>query len=140
MTVHYLDFDDEPEFHMIGIACHLKNYRLCWLVNKALNINLERSQDPYVFWPGKSIKSEHALFTGFNEFWKSQHYLIQNKGFQQTLVVPEHRAADYLLITKNPKEEYSTFILQELNKQNLILTAFKINPVGLKSSANLTFE
>lgn len=141
MSKHYLDFDDEDlDIHIIGIACHLNNYRMCWTLNTALDLILVKSEEPYTFWPGKSFQSEHPMFVGRNEFWKTNLFLIQNRGKQSSLLLPEYKEAHYLLISKNPKEEYSKEIQQLLNKQTLILTAFRINPNGLKSKANLIFE
>ncbi len=141
MSKHYLDFDDEfLDIHIVGIACHASNYRLCWQLNNALNLLLERSDTPYTYWPGKSQISEHDMFKGEDEYWKCKLYLIQNRSRQGNLLVPEYREADYLLVVLNPKEAFSSEILQKLNKQSLILTAFRINPKGLKSKANLIFE
>ena len=42
-----LDWKDEQEdsFTLIGISCHQKDYRLCWELNKILELELQKEED-----------------------------------------------------------------------------------------------
>ena len=44
-TRFILDCSEELDFIVLGINSHVKSYKLCWSVNKALQLNLEKKQD-----------------------------------------------------------------------------------------------
>ncbi len=139
MAVHYLELDDEPDFDLIGIASHINNYRMCWLLNTCLELRLSKSDTPLIQYHKEEERSEHTVFEGENEYWKTTLHLIQNKASDNHFLLPEKRVADYLLRLKNPKQAYSKEILQKLNSESLVMTAFAIRPSDLKSLNNLIF-
>ena len=46
MKTHYvLESTNEIDFSVLAINSHIKAYRLCWNLNKTLNIDLEKNED-----------------------------------------------------------------------------------------------
>ncbi|MGB0165675.1 MAG: IPExxxVDY family protein, partial [Luteibaculum sp.] len=103
MAIHYLDMEDEFDCDLLGIACHLNNYRMCWLINTALQSNLKRSEKPLQVWHSEDLSSQHTYYSGENTYWKSTLNLVQNKSKENRYLVPEKKVADYILIIRNPK-------------------------------------
>lgn len=44
MKTKLLQFDIELEFALIGISCHLRDYRFVWLLNKALGCEFSKTK------------------------------------------------------------------------------------------------
>lgn len=44
MSKHRLILDDDYEFIAFGMSCHLKDYRVAWLMNKHLGLHYQRKQ------------------------------------------------------------------------------------------------
>ena len=45
MAKHKLVWEDDYDFDLIGICSSNSDYRLCWGVNNALDLKLERAED-----------------------------------------------------------------------------------------------
>jgi len=43
MSKHRLQLDDEYEFLAFGLSCHLKDYRVAWLLSRALRLDFLRT-------------------------------------------------------------------------------------------------
>ena len=54
MKKKHLQFEIELDFSLVGISCHLKDYRFVWLLNKALKSNFIQTKQFYL------NDSEHA--------------------------------------------------------------------------------
>ena len=135
-----LDIEYEYDFILLGISCHLKDYRLCWAINSGnmgidfvkadeLVIQLKKQEEPSIF--SQFIYDDDDNNLCFN--------LIANRGTQGYLI-PEQKQADYLLmITGNFTEGQTKSLLTEIKKIDFILTAFTIDVESLKSKQNLLF-
>lgn len=134
-----LKFEIDFDFILIAITTSLKDYRICYLVNKCLNFNFVRGDDLELdIGPGKS----EVLFSMFNYSWETTEtdfIFIANKGSEGYLV-PEMREADYFMIIKNYIDESDLEnIISALNKITEVVAAVKIEPKKIKSRENLLF-
>lgn len=112
---------------------------MCWLVNTSLELQLSKCDSPLMQYHKANEMSEHTVYEGENLYWKTTLHLIQNRASDYHFLVPEKKSVDFLLRLKNPKDTYTQEVVQRLNAQQLILTAFRINPEDLKSKTNLIF-
>jgi hypothetical protein len=137
MNKHLLLDDFDYDFFAIGITCHAKDYRLCWAVNKLLDINLEKDND--IELTNKKGKiSKHSSYYYMDESSEKEYRLISNKS-QNNFLVKEQKQADfYLLLYENTTEAIKEIITQ-LKTINIILMSFEVNITTLKSKENLLF-
>ena len=130
-----IDFD----FVLIAVTCSLKDYRVCFLINKYLNFNFVKTDDLEVdIHPGAGL----VLFSLYRYSWETTEtdfFFIGNKGSDGYLV-PEIKSADYFLMIRNyiDDNELDT-IISSLNKIPEIVAAVKIDPKKIKSRENLLF-
>lgn len=126
--------DDELNlynFKVIGISCHLKDYKLSWLLNKALNINLvKRANDIELL--SKQGKSLHSVFEYNNEEDFFNLTLIKNRS--EGLLVSELSNADYFLKLEGEIDLEKT--RKRLNEIDAILALFPIDLNKIKSKEN----
>lgn len=137
MNKHLLLDDYEFDFLAIGISCHTKDYRLCWSINKALNINLSKDADIELT-SKKGKISKHSSYYYLDELTEKEYRLVSNKSHNDFLVKEQKQADFYLLLYENDTDSYEE-ILKELKTINIILMAFEVNVVTLKSKENLLF-
>ncbi len=135
----FLKFEIDLDFVLIAVTTSLKDYRVCYLINKALNFNFAKIQDLEV-----DINNDLVpiLFSIYNYSWETTEtdfYFIANKGSDGYLV-PEMRKADYFLLIKNYIDENDLdSLISAINKIPEIVTAVKIDPKKVKSRENLLF-
>lgn len=139
MTKFQLEVEYEYDFDLIGISCHAPDYRLCWAINNQLRLNLSKETAGYDI-KNKKIKevTHHSLFRYVNEEDHVEFILLQNKN-GSSIILPEQKLADYLLILKNNFSIEIPELLLRLKSIDMIQTVFQIEPKSLKSKENLIF-
>jgi hypothetical protein len=135
----FLKFEIDLDFVLIAVTTSLKDYRICYLINKFLSFNFIKIPDlPVDISPG----SGPVLFSLYHYNWETTEtdfYFIANKGSDGYLI-PEMRKADYFLLIKNYIDENDLDnLILSLNKIPEIVAAVKIDPKKIKSRENLLF-
>jgi len=135
----FLKFEIDLDFVLIAVTTSLKDYRICYLINKFLNFNFSKINDLRV-----DIQPANGpvLFSRYHYNWETTEtdfYFIANKGTDGYLI-PEMKKADYFLLIKNYIDENDLeSIVSSLNKIQEIVAAVKIDPKKIKSRENLLF-
>ena len=124
------DFD----FTLIGIVSSEPIYRISWLINELLNIQLKESQSINIY-NSKTQSRQEFLMHSFTTIEDSFFYLIQNKG-QQGVFIEEQKQVDYWIKVTNSAIESSSFVTQLNTLKNINLT-FDVKPGSLKSKVKL---
>lgn len=136
---YQLEENYDYDFKLFGISCHTKDYRLCWSLNKSLEIKLEKSESEIELLSRKSASvSNHNIYDYYCEELQSQFYLLVNRT-PQGFLVPEQQQADFLLMLKESYETNHEEMLEKIKQIPFVLTAFEINVESLKSKKNLIF-
>ncbi len=135
----FLKFEIDFDFVLIAITTSLKDYRICYLINKSLNFNFVRANDLSVdIYQG----AEPVLFSLFHYQWETTEtdfYFIGNKGSDGYLV-PEIRSADYFIMIRNYIDDDDLdSLVSTINKIPEVVAAVKIDPKKIKSRENLLF-
>ena len=122
----------------MAVTSQLKDYRLCFNVNKYTESDFRKIEDLAIDFKGIDTKYFsrylHALPDNECEF-----YLIANKGSEGYLI-PEMKEADYFILIKEfIDEEDLNLFLSRLKLIKDIQAAVEINPERLKSKENLLF-
>lgn len=137
-------FKLEPEydydFFLVGISCHEKDYRVCWGVNKVLDLDLEKVDDLEIHSKKPNEDAMFALFSQQMTDTEVDYFLISNKTPGPGLLIPEQKSADYFFIARGPFDgNDEDRMLSSLKSISFVLTAFRLDPDSLKSKQNLIF-
>ncbi len=118
----------------------LKDYRLCWAINRTLNIELTRQDDLEISNAKKRQEASFNLFHYEDEINFLHYYLIANKS-AGAFLLPELKQVDYLLMLRgDAAEETKEELLQQLKNLAGIEALFAANPAELRSKENLILE
>lgn len=160
MAVHKLALDDvldEVSYTLLAIHCSLEDYRVAYLLNKKLNIQLKRkptdidfnghTRYPIFEWNDTKQRISWNLVSNICKV-DSLQTTVQNSLFntQDTItktafLLPEYKQVNYLLKIENEfnfsKEKY---ILNQILSIPQIVTAYSIHSSTIKSKDNLIFN
>ncbi len=134
-----LKYELDLDFVLLAITAPLKDYILCYKINKQLSIDFcwinelelffNTDEEPFYFsrYYFKELQSE------------TDFYLLVNKGTKGFLV-PEMKKVDFFLLIRNyiDREDLKK-VISGLTKIPEVLVAAEIDPKKLKSKENLIF-
>lgn len=134
-----LQITHQYDFDLLGIVAPLKDYKMAWLINKSMGINLVKVADfrmeflkkPDLLISQYILEKEH----GFIQLLRNRSY--SHEGLAGHLV-PELQFMDYFLILQD--YTYETDInsyIETLSTSNLIQKVVKLDISKLKSKDNL---
>ena len=128
----------EADYCLFAIASSVRDYRLCWHLNKALRINMAREDDIDMLYKQKGRQAQFSCFI-FDDFDNQLVYaLLQNRSAGRHLL-PELKQFDFLLKIEGLllyNEEANT--QQQLKSIPVIQMALKQPADTLKNPQNLT--
>ncbi len=112
-----LETRSEPAlFTILGISCHLKDYRLSFMLNKKLELEFVKLDD-FVSYSFYQCRDEDRFNT---------YYLIGNRG-QDAILFPELKQTDFILLVEGPfKKTQKERLLEDIRSIQNVLTAFEI--------------
>jgi len=135
----FLKFEIDLDFVLIAVTTSLKDYRICYLINKSLNFNLVKIPDLAVEIQPDTVPVHFSIYHYTRGENGSDFHFIANKGTDGYLV-PEMKKADYFLMIKNYIDENELdSLISSLNKIPEVVAAVKIDPKKVKSRENLLF-
>ncbi len=139
MNKTILKFELDLDFVLIAITTHLRDYMLCYKINKQLGTDFTKINDLEML-----FSTDEELFYFSRYFYvipesETEFYLLANKGTEGFLV-PEMKQVDFFLLIHNyiDKDDLKA-ILNGLNKISEVLVAVEVDPRKLKSKENLIF-
>ncbi|SRR5690554_1704525 len=134
-----LKYELDLDFILIAITCPLKDYRLCYYINKLTTLNLSKADD-HETWITEDAPYYFAKYSYINPTEGTEFYLIANKGVDSGYLLPELRGSDYFLIIKEYIDDTDLKALfKALNQIPDLVVATEIDPQKLKSKENLVF-
>jgi hypothetical protein len=154
MTTTKLVLDYDYEFLLIGILSSAADYKLCWGMNKSLNILLVKEKDLELqlyekdrtggltlLFETPELTPKFSMYSYYNEVTHLKYTIVANKS-NSGLLVKEEQSVDFFLTVEGLYDDLETEekIIASLRSQSEIITAYKIDPNNLKSKQNLIFE
>ena len=127
------------EFDLLGLVAPLKDYKMAWLINRVMGINLVKVDDirmeflkqPDLLISQYVLKKEH----GFIQLLKNRSYA---SGGLVGYLIPELKYVDYFLILQDYTLETDiNSYIENLSASNLIQNVVKLDISKLKSKENL---
>jgi len=134
-----LDEEFDFDFKLLGISSHVQDYRICWVVNKMLGLDLIKLDEEIII---RVVKGEDPItfstYYYLDEDSEVEFELISNR-HEQGYLVPEMKTADYFLKISDYFHDDLEEIISDLRKSNLVNTAFEVDINTLRSKQNLLF-
>lgn len=133
-----LKADINYDFDLFGITSSIKDYKLAWLINSQLHVNLHKADDHIV-----EFNEANKLETGCFEFSDNGNRLklLNNKVYKeknkaQDYLIPELKHFDFFLLVEGQQLEVTNLTnkLKQINKLEFIT---KIDVMKLRSKENL---
>ena len=152
------DFFDEADFTLIGIHTSIEDYRLAYLLNTKLNLNLKRrkkdldfsntSKFPIFEWEDNKQLNTWNLVSNICKI-ETNNRVIGNSLFNDTgkvtetfYLLPEFKKVNYILKINDDQlsSKKNQRIVSQIQDIAHIVTAYIIDVNQLKSKNNLIFN
>lgn len=134
--IHHLQLEVDYSFYSLGISCHVKEYKMAWLLNKCLNTRLE-FMDPIII-HHKSGESVHSIYQFTDDEARVCISLISNRS-KKGYLLPEFPQTDFILKIEEAEEGEFQELRASIRKMNQVLLVHTIDPSSIKSGVNLVF-
>lgn len=134
-----LQIEHTYDFELLGLVSPVKDYKMAWLINRDMHLNLVRSEDlilEFMTLPGLKISQFFlSLPHGFVQLLKNK---ALNSSNQISYLIPELRYVDYFLLIQDHTFQLSihTFANQ-LVKNIFVQNVIQLDIAKLKSKENL---
>ena len=133
LVEHSYDFD------LLGLITPVRDYKLAWIINNQMGINLEKEDD-------LEMEFLNAPILKISQYFLSLPYgyvqLLKNKSLtsaaQISYLIPELRNVDFFLIIQDETTELNAdLFLEHLSREVHIQNVIKLNVNKIKSRENL---
>ncbi len=138
MKLH-LDFDFDFSFLLFGISSRVPDYHLCWHMNRALKLEMYRSDAHTVVKKGLSGKYERFTFSRTTNDCTTIWNLVANHSHDGALL-KQHRTFDYLFVVDTDDEVDAGALTKRIHELPVVLACYKIDPQAIKQRENLIFD
>jgi hypothetical protein len=134
-----LQIEHTYDFELLGLVSPVKDYKMAWLINRDLHLNLVRSEDlilEFLSLPRLKISQfSLSLPHGFVQLLKNK---ALNSSDQVSYLIPELKSVDYFLLVQDETFQLSihTFA-DQLVKNHFIQNVIPLDISKLKSKENL---
>lgn len=134
-----LVFEPSFDFELLGLVSPVKDYKMAWLINKVMDLNLVRDNDfllDFISAPRLEISNYFLPMPfGFIQLLKNK---ALNSSQQLAYLIPELRSMDYFLLIQDETEQTSCQNFVSLLSQNpFIQSVVRLDVSKLKSKENL---
>ncbi len=123
-----------PDFKAIALFSQQKDYRICWLMNHHLNLDMKRLPD-FCFTPYKHRETIQFPVYSYSDRANRLHYFLLTNKRPEGILFELPKNMDYLLLIKNPGTGFDLKAFAEkLRKVDHIQGAFPLeNGLGSRS-------
>ena len=134
MAKHKLDLRPEPDAVVIGISSHVNDYRLCWSLNKSLDLELTRRTEDV-----KGIDGSTASFAAYDHVFENEGAIVSllcNRS-EGVLLLKDQREADFFLVLADHCPLRPDETLERIRNAEFVLAAFTLDLKRLRSGLEL---
>jgi hypothetical protein len=160
MALHKLlddDFDDDA-YSLLAIHCDSDDFRLAYLLNQYLNINLKRcvydldfkyTTASYSIYEWKNLNKQTMWNLVENIFKREEESLASSGSLFNTAskviktynLIPEYKKVNYFLKIENDDNNIDIkSIIHKIQKIPQVVTVYDVDAITLKSKNNLIFN
>ena len=139
MKTKKLKYKPEFEFELIGISTIEDDYKISWVINKCLDIKLQRDDNLEIKNEKKSTVQSFNVFKGFFPGTGDKIKLVANKS-SEGFLIEELKNIDFFLVIYSDKEKSPVkIIIKELKSNSAVNIALIIDLNKVKSKEKLLF-
>jgi hypothetical protein len=125
MPKHRLDSEEAmPDVVVFGLSSHVPDYRLCWSLNRAMNLDLSRRRNDIV----ERARGKDLHYPVFHQALADDAIawsLIANTCGRRRLLT-EQKEADFFLVINREAAGEAPDLLNKLRSAEFVLTAFPL--------------
>lgn len=134
-----LSFELDLDFILIAITAGLRDYRLCYHLNKELNTDFRKVADYGLSLFPSTEPMQFSQYFYKVEASETEFYIIANLGTAGFLI-PEMGNTNYFMLIKNhfDQEDIDQMLLKLQNIES-IETVVRVDPKSIISNENLLF-
>ena len=130
----------EPAYILIGIACHLKDYRLSYLLNKKLEFVFTKQQDFVITMQEKAEPAGFSFYYYKDEDQGNSYLLLANRS-EDHVLLPEVKQLDFLMMVDGDcKKGRRDQLIKTVSSIPNVLTAYEIAQATIRNFGNLVTE
>jgi hypothetical protein len=134
-----LQIEPAFDFELLGIVSPIREYRMAWLVNQELDLNLVKADDLELeFLNAEKLEIAQYFLSlphGFIQLLKNKAI---NSTKQAAYLIPELKNLDYFLLVQDETEELDLInFVKKLSQNPLVQSIVRIDISKLKSKENL---
>ena len=119
-TRFILECAEEVDFAVLAINSHIKAYKLCWSINKSLQLNFEKKKD-------HGIKEE-LWFARYMYVCDDVEYALLANRSKNGYLIPSQRSVNFFLLIKNDYwQQEKTEFINKLRDIKDILLVFELD-------------
>jgi hypothetical protein len=130
-----IEIEEDYPFFVFGISASASDYRVCWSLNKALNISLKREKPIELYRKGRDV-SEHSFYTFEDESRFCTYRVVQNRS-GNSVFLGELPKVDYLFITDKSPAIEPDLVLKRIREIRHVLMAYYVDLDQLKQKQNI---
>lgn len=140
MAVAKLVLEYDYDFDLFGVISAAKDYKLAWIINNELNIQLARERDLVFQLPrqGKMRIANFIFETDYSTLRLFKNKSVEFENVSKPYLVPELKEYDYLFQYEGESDTFSNDeLLEHLQRQSQIQYVKTIDVENLPSRENL---
>lgn len=127
------------DFELLGLVSPVKDYKMAWLINRDLDLDLVKSEDIEIeFVSSARLEISQYLLSlphGFIQLLKNK---ALNTSQQLAYLIPELRNLDYFLLVQDQTQQTSiTTFVEHLSRNPFIQSVVRLDISKIKSKENL---
>ena len=129
-----LECAEELDFAVLAINSHIKAYKLCWNINKSLQLNFEKKKDHWIK----------------EELWFARYMYVCDDDVEYTLLanhskkgclIPSQKSVNFFLLIKNDYwQQEKTEFINRLRDVKDILLVFEVDTNLIKHIDRFIFN
>ena len=86
----------EEDFCLLGVVADEPDYKLCWMINQALDMNFEKQEDLQLYHRKRNEEQVFSLFSYYDPDAMTTYRIIRNKS-ENGYFLDEMKNIDYLI-------------------------------------------
>ena len=120
-TKFTLECSEELDFVVLAINSHIKVYKLCWNINKSLQLNFEKKKD-------HRIKEELWFARYMYVCGDDVEYTLLANRSKEGYLIPDQKSVNFFLLIKNDYwQQEKTEFINKLRDIKDILLVFELD-------------
>ncbi len=136
---HTLAFSEVPDYLLLGICSHHRDYRLVWSINEKFNFDFIKCEEDFELYKKGEVYAKFGMYCYKNQEEFESYYIIKNKQNSHFLI-PEKPTIDYFLfICENHQFEIDELI-EKLKSLSSVLGVYVFEPSDIKSTEMIIFD